>query len=151
MREIVQRLKNHKTSIGRCGGRMGGRHAHLFVLATALMLLAGACSQGKKTPDVTSDVHVMRHSQKGPVQMTAFVDRTSAQVAEPITMSLTVKAPAGVTVQFPEVGESIGSFDVLKSNDTVDFWTITSRYYTLKTEIYLMYRGNFVRLAVSLH
>ncbi len=120
MREIVQRLKNHKTSIGRCGGRMGGRHAHLFVLATALMLLAGACSQGKKTPDVTSDVHVMRHSQKGPVQMTAFVDRTSAQVAEPITMSLTVKAPAGVTVQFPEVGESIGSFDVLKSNDTLD-------------------------------
>ena len=119
----VQRLQNHKTFVDRCSGWRGGRCACLLVLAAALTLLAGACSRGErgeKTPDVSNDIHVTRHSEKGPVQVTAKVDRTSAQVAEPITMSLTVKAPAGVTVQFPEVSDLLGSFDVLRWSDKLD-------------------------------
>ncbi len=62
------------------------------------------------------------------------VDRSSAQIAEPIELTLTVTAPGHVTVSLPKHPESLGEFAVVSVTDVLDspkedqrVWTRTFR------------------------
>jgi hypothetical protein len=110
------------------------------MLAIILMLLAGGCSQGEKASFVANEIQVKRSSEKGSVQLTAQLDRSSAHVAEPVTLSLFAKAPEGITVQFPEIPESLGPFDVVQATEKLDIpesdgrsWTRTYRLESLSS------------------
>ena len=48
------------------------------------------------------------------------MDRSSAQVADKITLTLSVQAPAGVLVSFPESVNRLGEFDVTSVRETLD-------------------------------
>jgi hypothetical protein len=82
---------------------------------SALVLLGFAASIGRTetTPSITRDAHVERHSSDGPVDVTTHVDRTSAQIADKITLTLTAETPDGVQVFFPEQTDRLGEFDVV--------------------------------------
>lgn len=92
----------------------------LLMLAITLMLLAVGCSQSEKASFSGNEIQVKRSSEKGSVKLTAQLDRSSAHVAEPVTLSLFAKAPEGITVQFPEIPESLGPFDVVQSTEKLD-------------------------------
>jgi hypothetical protein len=52
--------------------------------------------------------------------VTTKVSSTTARVAEPLTLDLTVTAPTGSKVRFPAIGESFGDFDVIDQTDRPD-------------------------------
>ncbi len=62
----------------------------------------------------------MRNVRSGPVELIVTLDHATAQIAEPLTLTLTVQAPNGVTVTFPQDQASLGSFNVLEVSDTPD-------------------------------
>ena len=63
----------------------------------------------------TYEVHadeVSRTADSNPATVNVKVSSSTVQVAEPLTLELTVTASAGSRVDFPSVGKSLGSFDV---------------------------------------
>ena len=52
--------------------------------------------------------------------ITASGSASTVQVAEPLTLELTVVAPVGSTVDFSSVGDSLGNFDVIDVVDRAD-------------------------------
>lgn len=52
--------------------------------------------------------------------VTSKLPGSKVQVAEPFTLELTVTAPTGSKVDFPSIGESLGSFDVNNQFDQAD-------------------------------
>lgn len=53
-------------------------------------------------------------------RLTAQASASTVQVAEPFELQLTVTAPAGSQVTFPAAGQSIGPFDIVDTQDTLD-------------------------------
>lgn len=54
----------------------------------------------------------------GPVEMSIGVDKTQAQIADPILLRIQVEAPAGTSITFPVVTDRIGPLSVVDS-DTI--------------------------------
>ncbi len=76
----------------------------------------------------------------GHVKMVAEVSTNQVQVAEPLTLRLTVTAPADVTVSFPSVSERVGQWDVISHQDVLGIpagdqrtWTRTLIFETIET------------------
>jgi len=63
---------------------------------------------------------VSRTTDSDSATVTSKVSSTTVQVAEPLTLELTVTAPTGSQVDFPSVGKSLGSFDVTNQTDRAD-------------------------------
>lgn len=90
-----------------------------LILRITLTVAAAVASEQKLRADspasrgdvaTTTLVPVSRSVESGPLRVTAELDRDSAVVPEPITLTLTVEAERGVTVTMPEIGELLGDF-----------------------------------------
>jgi len=68
---------------------------------------------------VVDDLDVV-NGDKGPVRFTVQLDRTEAQIAQKIRVSLEVVAPKGVAVTLPDPSDRLGPFDVLRIKDAPD-------------------------------
>ena len=53
-------------------------------------------------------------------QVTATVSKTDVQIAEPFQLELTVTAPDGARVSLPPMGDQLGEFDVIDTQDIAD-------------------------------
>lgn len=69
--------------------------------------------------DVT-DVESSRTGDSDLATVISKVSGTTVQVAEPLTLELTVTALAGSQVVFPSIGKSLGNFDVTQQIDRAD-------------------------------
>jgi hypothetical protein len=78
----------------------------------------------------------------GPVTVAVRVDHDSAQVAEPVQLTLVVSAPKGTRVKLPQLTERLGEFDVRGTEQTNDIpaadgnlrrWSIATTLETIKT------------------
>jgi hypothetical protein len=70
-----------------------------------------------------------QHTRRGPVELTVTLDRATAQIAEPLTLTLTVQAPIAVTISLPRQQSARGRFNVLNVTDTPDIPTDHGRLY----------------------
>lgn len=84
--------------------------------AAAILLLAGQL-QAQSTPADGAGKGVAFTTQSGPAEMTTTVDRSVAQIAERIRLTLSVVVPESVTVSFPEQPTSLGQLDVVDVTD----------------------------------
>lgn len=81
----------------------------------------------------------------GPVKATVRVDRDSAQVAEPVRLTLTVEAPQGTRVELPQLGKELGAFALSNVERTKDIpagadgklrqWSLSTLLDTIKTGV----------------
>lgn len=79
----------------------------------------------------------------GAVKATVRVDRDSAQVAEPLRLTLTVEAPQGTRVELPQLGKELGAFALSNVERTKDIpasadgklrqWSLSTMLDTIKT------------------
>ncbi|MGD9631861.1 MAG: BatD family protein [Pirellulales bacterium] len=79
----------------------------------------------------------------GPVKVNARVDRETAQVAEPIRLTLTVEAPQGTRVELPQLGKQLGDYSARGIERTEDIpvdesgkqrqWSLSAVLDTVKT------------------
>ncbi|QDU99101.1 DUF4381 family protein [Lignipirellula cremea] len=76
-------------------------------------------------PNTTTPLTASR--QGGPVELTVAIDKATAQIAEPITLTLTVQAPEQVTVSLPPQPATLGPFTVLHVSDALDLPTAGGR------------------------
>ena len=70
------------------------------------------------TSQARADSHAVPLSNDAKV--TANVSKTDVQVAEPLQLELAVTAPDGTRVAFPALGDQLGEFDVLDTQDIAD-------------------------------
>ena len=82
---------------------------------TALVMLLSVATSCESDAD-----EVSRTSDPDSATVTSKISSTTVQVAEPLTLELTVIAPVGSYVDFPSVGKSLGSFDVTNQTDRAD-------------------------------
>jgi len=82
---------------------------------TTFFVLLCAAASGEANAD-----EVSRTSDSNPATVTSKVSSTTVQVAEPLTLELTVTASPGSQVDFPSVGNSLGNFDVTNQTDRAD-------------------------------
>ena len=82
---------------------------------TAIVVLFCVAACGEAYAD-----EVSRTSDSSPATVTSQVSSNTVQVAEPLTLELTVTATTGSQVDFPSVGKSVGSFDVTNQTDRAD-------------------------------
>ena len=87
------------------------------IVVVGLMVIAGA------------DARVSAQTVK------ATANRTEVQVADPFSFSISVTAQADSKVQFPEVTESIGDFQVLSTRDLFDVPAKSGRTWTRTLEL----------------
>jgi hypothetical protein len=93
--------------------------ASMFIVAVLLIVVG--CNSNATPPETSAPrVDVTRNTEKGPVRLTTHVDRTSAEIADKITMTVDVRAPRGVAVQFADAPQLLGKFDVTHVNDRFD-------------------------------
>lgn len=107
----------------------------LIVTAFVFALATTGCSQNEQLASSTEEAPSETSSQKGPVQMTTSIDRKSAQIAETIEMTLSLQAPTGVTVQFPQDQQSLGDFEVVGVQDELDIPEDNHRRWTRVYEL----------------
>ena len=93
--------------------------APMLVIAV-LLVVAGCNSNDSLSQTPASRVDLTRNTKKGPVRLSVRVDRTSAEIADKINMTVDVRAPRGVAVQFPEAPAMLGKFDVIATRDRFD-------------------------------
>ena len=91
------------------------RRLRQLLWQTTFFVLLFAAASGNAEAD-----EVSRPSDSNLATVTAEVSSTTVQVAEPLTLELTVTAPAGSRVDFPSVGNSLGNFDVTNQTDRAD-------------------------------
>ena len=84
--------------------------------AAAVMLLAG----NLPTQAATTADGAKFSSRQGPAEITTSIDRSTAQIAERIRLTLSVLVPQEVTVSFPEQPATLGPFDVVGVSDKPD-------------------------------
>lgn len=90
----------------------------------------------------------------GPVKVTARVDRGTAQVAEPIRLTLEVVAPKGTRVELPQLGDQLGDFAASNAERTKDIPTDESgstRQWTLSTELDTIKTGDVAIPSLDVH
>lgn len=79
--------------------------------------------------------HVERETQNGPVKATVRVEPAAPLLGDPVTLTLTVEAEAGVTVEMPGFGEALGRFSIVgftpRDERTADGGTRASQSYVL--------------------
>lgn len=95
--------------------RLACRHC----LSIAAAMLIGACALGP-TAVATASGPVAADSPTETPRLTAQASASTVQVAEPFELQLTVTAPAGSQVTFPDAMQSSGPFEIVDTQDTLD-------------------------------
>ncbi len=111
---------------------MAARRPRMAIRRNLCVLTAMLCGQialGADAP-ATATEPLTRSVRGGPVELTVSLSRGTVQVAEPLTLTLTARAPQGVTVTLPQDPTSLGSFHVLQVRDTPDVPTGDGREWT---------------------
>lgn len=90
------------------------KNSQLTGLSALVVLLCVAASCKADTDEVSPT------SDSNQATVTSKVSNTTVQVAEPLTLELTVTASAGSQVDFPSVVKSLGDFDVTNQTDRAD-------------------------------
>lgn len=90
----------------------------LFALALAVATVGPAW--GEPMVNVNTGGHLAGVSHFGSCDVSTHVDRTSAQIAERIKLTLEVRSPAGVQVSFPAKPDRLGEFQVVAVHDILD-------------------------------
>ena len=111
---------------------MVGRHhtlAILLIASTLIAMLSVSVAWADNATAMPSE-RLVRNVQNGPVELTVTLSRGKAQIAEPLMLTLTARAPSGVTITFPPNSTMLGSFNVLQVSDTPDVPTRSGREWT---------------------
>ncbi len=90
----------------------------------------------------------------GPVTLSVSVDRETAQIAEPIRLTVEVDAPQGTRVQLPELPSQLGDFEVRGSESTRDLPTAdgaSTRRWMLDATLETIKTGEFKIPALDIH
>lgn len=87
----------------------------LMILAVAAILLPATTQL--QANDAASQA---RSENDGPIAISASVNKETAQVADPIELVLTVRAPQGTRVELPRVPDRLGDFEVTRAEAVRD-------------------------------
>jgi hypothetical protein len=89
----------------------------------------------------------------GPVKVSIRVDRESAQVAEPIRLTLDVEAPRGTRIELPQLADKLGAFDVQNSTQTKDLPAATgdSRHWSASATLETINTGKLTIPSLDVH
>ncbi len=110
----------------------------------ALLALAAGCSghrakddrSAKADQSANSAEALTKSSELGPVEATVEVTPAAPRLGDPITLTLTVTAAAGVEVDMPGFGEALGRFTIVdftpRTRTLKDGGTEQSQRYTLQ-------------------
>lgn len=109
----------------------------------AVALLAATTFADDLTP-------VSETIENGPVQLTTSVDRTTAQIAQRIRLTLKAEAPQGVTLSFPRDRKALGEFEVMDVRDTFDIPVAAGRQWTRVYELESLSSGEHEIPTVSI-
>ena len=78
---------------------------------------------------------ITRSELQGPVEVQVSLNKATAQIAEPLTLTVTVNAPEKVLVTFPQQQKTLGSFHVLSMYDTADIPTANGRQWIRRYQV----------------
>lgn len=122
-----------------------------MAIVAAAVVVGGCNPQSAPQETAAPTIDVSRTTQNGPVQVTVDADRTSAQIAERVEMTLDVRAPQGVAIRFPESADAMGEFDVMKVSDQLDIPDGEERRWTRTYELESLASGEHVIPAIDVH
>ncbi|EMI57029.1 DUF4381 domain-containing protein [Rhodopirellula sallentina] len=122
------------------------RHPSISIwLCVAIWLMpfgVWACAQPPSSGDTFEEgIVVPKNTEADGPRPVVHLSRQSIAIADPFTIRIEVAAPVGTRVVFEDVGETIGSFDILDVNDLGDMpvadsgdrlWVRTMRLETLQ-------------------
>ena len=131
------------TNCSRCGGRPS--HAAGLIPWTAIALIGAAlaaCEQAE-VPVIQSDglaagdaAGLTRVTEEGHVRITVELTPAEPQLGDPLSLTLTVEAQDGVTVEMPAFGEALGRFSIVdftpREETRPDGVWVASQSYTLQ-------------------
>lgn len=103
-------------------------------LAALSLLLVATVTVTLPAADNTP-VAMTRTESQGPVDVKVTLDKDTAQVAEPLTLTLTVDAPQDVLVTLPQQPKTLGTFNVLSMVETADIPTANGRQWIRRYEV----------------
>jgi hypothetical protein len=126
--------------------RSAGLSRIIFVaLASAVLMTSTVLAQGRRAApaNVGDEAKVLRSDKTiGDLELQSTVRPRAIRVAEPLTFELTIKAPAGKTVVFPEVPQQLGPFEIVDFTARPDvpidggnrrLWQATLKLETIET------------------
>ncbi|MFI4873854.1 MAG: hypothetical protein ACIALR_00845 [Blastopirellula sp. JB062] len=99
------------------------------------------------TDDTPATSRVISH---GPVTATMTLEKRQAQIAEPLTATLTVDAPAGVLITLPQNQMKLGAFNVLSSSDAADLPTSEGRQWIRRYQLESLTPGEQIVPSISI-
>lgn len=88
---------------------------HRICSQVVILLLLASCSSRRASADEGAS-----ESIENPATLTSSVSSTTVQVAEALTLELTVTASVGSQVHFPSIATSLGKFEVIDQVDRSD-------------------------------
>lgn len=100
------------------------------LIGTALLLGLIASAAGAAEPSALT-----RSESQGPVTVTATLEKSDAQIAEPITLTLKVDTPENVLITLPAQQDKLGTLNVLSMNDTADLPTKDGRQWIRRYQV----------------
>ena len=125
----------------------GGHRPHVARLApwTAIVFICAAlaaCGQadapvtGGSGPAPGDAAGISRVTEEGPVKVTVALTPAQPQLGDPLSLTLTVEAAEGVTVEMPAFGEALGRFSIVdftpREETRPDGVWVASQRYTLQ-------------------
>lgn len=99
------------------------------------VLLIGLVSAAVAQAAAPSAAAVSRTDSHGPVKVTATLEKGTAQIAEPVSLTLTVDVPESVLVTLPQDQPQLGTFNVLSATDTTDIPTAAGRQWVRRYQL----------------
>ena len=95
--------------------------ASTLLLALSGLIMSG-CNRAPEAGDqrTAPEMRIVHQTKKDGVQLTIAVDHRVVQVAQPIHLEMTVQAPPGVSIKFPENVSTLGSFQIVDTQQQFD-------------------------------
>lgn len=86
-----------------------------LLLIAALLLAACARDEtpGQTNQNKADETALTRVTEEGPIKATVSLAPREPKLGDPLSLTLTVEAAAGVTVEMPAFGEALGRFSIL--------------------------------------
>lgn len=100
------------------------------LIGTALLLGLIASAAGAAETSAISRVE-----SQGPITVTATLEKSDVQIAEPVTLTLKVDAPEDVLVTLPQQQDKLGTWNVLSMHDTADLPTNDGRQWIRRYQV----------------
>jgi hypothetical protein len=126
--------------------------ARRFVLSIVVATFIAALSSSTGSAADGSSIArqpLTQQTRSGPVELSVTLDRAAAQIAEPLTLTLTASAPAGVSITLPRDQTKLGSLNVLQISDQPDVPTDNGRQWTRQYRLESLTAGKQMIPAIS--